>query len=151
MSQVTQDNLELVVFGFGKEEFGVSTLYVHEIIRITEITSVPNVPEFISGVINLRGEIIPVVNLKECFGMDSFEVEADSMRIVVVEANQLVVGFVVDSVSEVIKISQDVVEPPPGVLSAIDTDYITGVAKLENRLLALLDIEALLNYLENQK
>ena len=144
-TQGSSQQLQLVTFRLGKEEFGVEILKVHEIIRMMQITQVPKAPDFVYGVINLRGKVIPIVSLRKRFGLDKGEEQDQNLRIIVVELSQVVVGFIVDSVSEVLKISRDIVEPPPPVVAGIESDYITGVAKLEDRLVILLDLEHLLS------
>ncbi|HYF03695.1 MAG TPA: chemotaxis protein CheW [Patescibacteria group bacterium] len=137
--------LQLVSFTLGEEEFGINILQVQEINRLVNITRVPNSPDFVEGVINLRGKIIPIVDLRKRFGMPSAD-DTKNSRIVVVELSlSKVIGFLVDSVQEVLRISSSVVEPPPAMVGNIAADYITGVGKLEDRLLILLDLEKVLN------
>jgi purine-binding chemotaxis protein CheW len=136
--------LQLVTFHVGKEEFGVDILDVREINRLMDITRVPHAPEFVEGVINLRGQVIPVVDLRRRFGLDAGERDKNN-RIVVLELGGKVVGFLVDSVSEVLRVSTALVEPPPSIAGGIDSDYIRAVVKLEDRLLVLLDLHRLLN------
>jgi purine-binding chemotaxis protein CheW len=138
----TEDLLQLVTFGVGEEEFAVPILAVQEINRMMEITRVPQSPPFVVGVINLRGKIIPVVDLRRKFGMAETEQTKDH-RIIVVEVQNRVIGFTVDRVSEVLRISQDVVDTAPAMVTGIDTDYVEGVGKLEDRLLILLSLERL--------
>lgn len=136
--------LQLVTFSIGEEEFGVDILKVQEIIRTMEITKVPRAPEFVEGVINLRGKVIPIIDLRRRFGLDFKEHDKDT-RIIVIEINNIVVGFVVDAVSEVLRIPTNTVEPPPPVVAGVDSDYISGVGKLQDRLLILLDLDKLLS------
>ncbi len=136
--------LQLVTFSIGGEEFGVEILTVQEIIRMLEITRVPKAPDFVEGVINLRGKVIPIIDLRKRFGLDSKSHDKNT-RIVVIEINKMIVGFVVDSVSEVLRIPADTVEPPPPVVAGLDSEYISGVGKLEDRLLILLDLDRLLS------
>ncbi|MBI5017384.1 MAG: chemotaxis protein CheW [Deltaproteobacteria bacterium] len=136
--------LQLVTFHVGQEEFGVDILDVREINRLMDITRVPHAPEFVEGVINLRGQVIPVVDLRRRFGLEAAGRDKNN-RIVVLELGGKVVGFLVDSVSEVLRVSKTLVEPPPAIAGGIDTDYIRGVVKLEDRLLVLLDLQRLLN------
>lgn len=137
--------LQLVSFTLGEEEFGIDILQVQEINRLVNITRVPNSPDFVEGVINLRGKIIPIVDLRKRFGMATTEYTKNT-RIVVVELqSSKVVGFLVDSVQEVLRISSGVVEPPPPMVGNIAADYITGVGKLDDRLLIMLDLEKVLN------
>ncbi len=134
--------LQLVSFHVGGEEFGLDILRVQEIIRVQQLTRVPNSPAFVEGVINLRGKVIPVISLRQVFGLD--EVEQDKQtRIVVIEVKGTVVGFMVDSVSEVLRIPTETVEPPPR-LGKVQREYVHGVGKLDNRLLILLDVDRLM-------
>jgi purine-binding chemotaxis protein CheW len=108
-----------------------------------EVTQVPNSPEYVDGVINLRGKVIPVIDLRRRFGIDRKEHDKNT-RIIVVDLNGIVVGFVVDAVKEVLRIPRSVTEPPPSFTTDVSADYITGVGKLEDRLLILLDLERVL-------
>jgi purine-binding chemotaxis protein CheW len=136
--------LQLVTFSTGDEEFGVDILRVQEIIRTMAITKVPKSPEFVEGVINLRGKVIPIIDLRRRFGLQSKEHDKHT-RIIVIEINTMIVGFVVDSVSEVLRIPASTVEPPPPVVAGLESEYISGVGKLEDRLLILLDLDRLLS------
>jgi purine-binding chemotaxis protein CheW len=140
---------QLVTFHLDGEEFAVDILKVQEIIRMMDLTRVPNTPEFIQGVINLRGKVVPVIGLRQRFGLPHREGDAQS-RIVVVEVAGTVAGLVVDSVSEVLRISEAVVEPPPKLVR-MDRDYISGVGKLPDRLLMLLDVDRLMNDAEKEQ
>ena len=142
----TSEILQLVGFKIGQEEFGINILAVQEIIKIIDITRVPNASEFIEGVINLRGRIIPIVHLRKRLGMPVIETDKNT-RIIVVEINDKTIGFIVDEVQEVLRISADITEKPPELVSGVDSEYITAVAKLDDRLLILLDLEkTLANY-----
>ena len=136
--------LQLVTFSTGDEEFGVDILKVQEIILPMAITKVPKAPEFVEGVINLRGKVIPVIDLRRRFGLKS-KTQDKYTRIIVIEINQMIVGFVVDSSSEVLRIPANTVEPPPPVVAGLESEYISGVGKLEDRLLILLDLDRLLS------
>lgn len=136
----TEEMFQLVSFTLGAEEFGVDILRVQEINRMVTVTSVPNSPSFVDGVINLRGKVIPIIDLRTRFGMPRKEHDKNT-RIVVIELKNNIVGFVVDAVSEVLRIPRSVCEPPPAIVSGIHADYITAVGKLEDRLLILLDLE----------
>lgn len=149
-SEREQEILQLVTFHVGDEEFGVEILEVREINRMMEITRVPHAPDFVEGVINLRGQVIPVVDLRKRFGLQAVERDK-SARIVVVELGERVVGFLVDSVSEVLRVSRNLVEPPPPIVGGIDAAYIEAVVKLEDRLLILLDLRKLLSRGEAQE
>ena len=136
--------LQLVSFKIGEEEFGVDILKVQEINRMLEVTRVPNTPEHVDGVINLRGKVIPIIDLRRRFGMER-KAHDKNTRIVVVELGGRIVGFVVDAVSEVLRIPKGVTEAPPSICSqGVDADYITAVGKLGDRLLILLDLEKVL-------
>ncbi|MFN3480202.1 MAG: chemotaxis protein CheW [Thermodesulfovibrionales bacterium] len=135
--------LQLVTFKLGDEEYGIDILKVQEINRMTEITSMPKAPFSVEGVINLRGKVIPVVNLRKRFGLDLKEIDSQS-RIIVVDIGSTV-GLIVDSVSEVLRISSDTIEPPPPITGGIGSEHILGIGKLEDRLIILLDIDKLLS------
>ena len=150
-TNVTGDLLQLVIFQLGGEEFGVEIMKVQEIIRMPEITQIPQSPDFVEGVINLRGKIIVVVNLDKRFNLNQKETD-DNSRIIVVEIENNVVGMVVDSVNEVLRIPTSSVEPAPDlVLSQISRDYMKGVGKIDDRLLILLDLAKVLTIEEMNK
>lgn len=140
--------LQLVSFMVGDEEFAIPILSVQEINRMMQITRVPQSPPFVEGVINLRGKIIPVMDLRKRFGLSALENSSDS-RIIVVEvevpgtAQTRVIGFTVDRVNEVLRISESIVEPPPSMVAGADSDYVQGVGKLDDRLLILLSLSKL--------
>lgn len=136
--------LQLVSFKIGNEEFGIDILKVQEIIRLMTITEVPNSPKFVEGVINLRGRVIPVIDLRIKLNMSKIDHNI-STRIIVVDINSSTVGFIVDAVSEVLRIPKSITEPPPSIVAGIDSEYITSVGKLEDRLLILLDLEKILS------
>ncbi|MFA3783825.1 chemotaxis protein CheW [Melioribacteraceae bacterium 4301-Me] len=131
--------LQLVSFRVNKEEYAIDILKVKEIIKVINITQVPNTDDFIEGVINLRGSIIPVVALRTKLGMPKKEPDKDT-RIIVVEIDDKVIGFIVDAVNEVLRISSDLTEKTPEFISNVNMEFISSVAKLENRLLILLDL-----------
>ncbi len=132
--------LQLVTFKLGAEEFGVDILKVQEINKMMSITKIPNAPAFIEGVINLRGKIIPIVDLRKRLGFRDQPYDK-STRIIVVELDGLVLGFIVDSVSEVLRIPGNTIEPPPSMVAGIESEYIEGVGKLDERLLILLELK----------
>ena len=144
-----QDLIQLVTFSIGEEEFGVNILQVQEIIRTMDITKVPRAPEFVEGVINLRGKVIPIVDMRSRFGLEHKEHDKYT-RIIVIEIEMIIVGFVVDSVSEVLRIPANSVQPPPPVVAGMESDYIDGVGKLDDRLLILLDLDSLLDNEEKE-
>lgn len=134
--------LQLVTFEVAGEEFAVDILSVQEINRMMELTRVPQSPPEVEGVINLRGRIIPVIDLRKRFGMGAAD-RTDSNRIIVVEVHGRVIGFIVDRVHEVLRIDGGIVEPAPAMVCSIDSEFIAGVGKLQDRLLILLDINKL--------
>lgn len=138
------DDLQIVTFRVGDEDFSVPILKVQEIIRMSEITKVPRSPDFVEGVINLRGKVIPVIDLRKRFGLEVTE-KTNETRTIVVDCEGKVVGLIVDSVSEVLRLSQSTVEPPPDIVGGVDSEYISGVGKLNDRLVILLDIDKVLS------
>ena len=135
-----QSEKQLVVFDLANEVYGMDIGVVLEIIRMQEITKVPRTPEFVEGIINLRGKIIPVVDLRKRFSLPVTDETADN-RIVVVDIDGQGIGMVVDAVSEVLRIPMDAIEPPSSLITSQDSDYIRGIAKVEDRLVILLDLE----------
>ena len=133
------DELQLVSFTIGSEEFGVDILKVQEINRTVEITRVPQAPHYVEGVINLRGKVIPIIDLRKRFGLELKEYDKNT-RIVVVDIEGNVMGMIVDSVSEVLRLPANTIEPPPELVTGINAEYIKGVAKLQDRLLIFLDL-----------
>jgi purine-binding chemotaxis protein CheW len=129
----------LVTFQLGREEYGIEIASVQEIIRATDITPVPGAPAHVRGVINLRGKIIPVVDLRTRFALPQAEA-SEAQRIVVVELGVKRIGMLVDSVSQVIRISSGVVEEMPEEATSIDENFIKGVGKLDSRLIIILDL-----------
>lgn len=136
-------DLQLVGFRIGRETFGLPIALVREIVRVPEITFVPNAPEYIEGVINLRGRIIPVVDLRKRFGEKITEPNKRN-RIVVAELEGRRVGLIVNSASEVLKIAPSEIEAPHEVFQEGELNYITGVGKLKGRLVILLDLNRIL-------
>lgn len=136
--------LQLVSFNIGTEEFGVDILKVQEINRMVEITKVPQAPHYVEGVINLRGKVIPIVDLRKRFNLELKEHDKNT-RIVVVDIGGNIMGMIVDSVSEVLRLPADTVEPPPEIVTGINSEYIKGVAKLDDRLLIFLDLSKVID------
>jgi purine-binding chemotaxis protein CheW len=141
--QVHEELLQFVGFHVGGEEFVINILRVQEIIRTQQLTRVPNSPDCMEGVMNLRGKIIPVIALRKRFGLAEAAPDKQN-RIVVVEIQGAVLGFAVDAVSEVLRIPAGTVEPPPR-LGPVEREYVAGVGKLGDRLLILLDTDRLLS------
>jgi purine-binding chemotaxis protein CheW len=135
--------LQIVGFRIGRETFGVPISLVHEIVRVPEITSVPDSPGFVEGVINLRGKIVSVIDLRKRFGEAATSTDRKNRILVAAVAGKLV-GLIVDAASEVLKISESEIGPPPGVFSEDDVHYVTGVAKHHDRLIILIDLNKIL-------
>lgn len=144
---VSSDELQLVSFNIGTEEFGVDILKVQEINRMVEITKVPQAPHYVEGVINLRGKVIPIVDLRKRFNLELKEYDKDT-RIVVVDIGGNIMGMIVDSVSEVLRLPSNTIEPPPEIVTGINSEYIKGVAKLDDRLLIFLDLSKVIDVSE---
>ncbi|MBI1938127.1 MAG: chemotaxis protein CheW [Ignavibacteriales bacterium] len=142
--------LQLVSFMIGDEEFGVDILLVQEIIRMLQVTKVPNAPDFVDGVINLRGRIIPVIDLRCKLGIPRKEHDKNT-RIIVVEVSGKTIGFIVDAVTEVLRIPSSITEAPPEIVTGINSEFINAVGKLEDRLLILIDIEKVLTTSEKME
>jgi purine-binding chemotaxis protein CheW len=141
---------QVVGFRIGNETYGVRIASVREIVRVPQITSVPNAPEAIEGVINLRGKIIPVMDLRKRFG--DKDVKSDKRnRILVVELENKLLGLIVTSASEVLKIPPSEIESPGTVFAEGESSYVTGVGKLKGRLVIILDIARLLRQPEFKK
>jgi purine-binding chemotaxis protein CheW len=139
-----EKDLQVVGFRIGNETYGVRIASVREIVRVPEITSVPNAPETIEGVINLRGKIIPVMDLRKRFRLAEIVTDKKN-RILVVELENKLLGLIVNSASEVLKISPSDIEAPGTVFAEGESGYVTGVGKLKGRLIILLDINKLLH------
>lgn len=138
------DLLQLVGFNLGREEFGVDILMVQEINRMLAITQVPRAPGFVEGVINLRGRVIPIISLRKRFGLPKREHDKNT-RVIVVEIETKTFGMVVDGVNEVLRLPKDTVEPPPPIVAGVGAEYISGIGKLDGKMLILLDLSKLMS------
>jgi len=144
--------MQLVGFNIGTELFGVSILMVQEIIRSAPITTVPNSPDFIEGIINLRGNIVPVIDLRKRLNIYREDMDYEKSWILILNVNDRVTGFIVDFVTKVLKINENTVEPPPDIVVAgLESQYIRGVCKLDKNLLILLDFNRILRIDEFKK
>lgn len=143
-SQQESDLLQLVGFRLDKEEFAIDILNVNEILKMMEVTEIPNTNNYIKGIVNIRERIIPIVDTREILNLPQKD-NNDNTRIIVVEIKEKTVGFIVDEVTEVLRIPKRKTEPPPELVTTnIKSTYITSVARLKDRLLIMLDLQKLL-------
>lgn len=139
------EEIKVIVFGLANEEYGIEVEKVRTIERMIPITRVPKTPAFIKGVINLRGVVLPVIDLRGRFNLAETE-QTESSRIIIVAVNDLEVGFIVDTANDVIDIDTDTIDSPPEVVGGIKAKYLHGVAKIgDNRLLIMLNLAEVLN------
>ncbi len=136
-------SMQIVSFRLAQEEYGIEITQVREIILMGEITHVPQTADYIKGLINLRSVVIPIVDLRLRFGLKQKDT-TDETRIMVVNVSGKTIGIIIDAVSEVLRIAQDQISPPPATVAGLGREYLTGLVKLENRLLILLDINKIL-------
>ena len=142
--------IQLVSFTLDEVEYGIDILQVHEILRIPELTRLPNTPSYIKGVINLRGNVIPVVDVRERFGFPQIEV-TDLTRIIVIEAEARQIGLFVDNVSQVIRISEKNIDPPSDLMEGVSEEFITGIGRLKDHLIVILNLTNILFETENER
>jgi purine-binding chemotaxis protein CheW len=135
---------QIVVFEIGSEDFGVEISSVESIIKMQPVTRLPHTPEFVEGVTNLRGKVLPVIDLRKRFGLPPKEADKNS-RIIVVSLGETETGMIVDAVSEVLTIPEGAVETAPAITTHVDSAFITGIAKLDPRLVILLDLQKILS------
>ncbi|HVO40845.1 MAG TPA: chemotaxis protein CheW [Spirochaetia bacterium] len=133
---------QFISFSVGDEEYGLELLRVKEVIRVREITWLPKAPSFVKGIINLRGDVIPIIDLRDKFGLEAKEATAHT-RVIVVEVEGKLMGMVVDSASQVVRIPADQIDPPP-VFGAVSQEFITGVGKIDDKLIVILNSDAIL-------
>lgn len=138
---------QVVSFRLGNEEYGLNIMLVQEIILMGDITEIPEVPAYIRGLINLRGKVIPIIDLRLRFGLEAGP-EDEHTRIIVVNASGVVFGIVVDAVNEVLRIDPNKVEKPPQGLITLEQAYIDGLLKLEQKIMILLNIETILSQVD---
>ncbi len=137
---MSTEEIQLVTFRLGTEEYGINIMQVQEIIRLPDIVWVPKTRSFVEGIINLREQVIPVVDLAKRLGVSS-EGRTDDTRVVIANIQGSLVGLVVDSVSEVMRIRKEDIEPLPEIMTASNEKCLKGIAKLDDRLIILLDLE----------
>jgi purine-binding chemotaxis protein CheW len=148
--KLSLNEIKVIVFRLRDEEYGVEVNQVRSIERMQKITRVPRTASFVKGVINLRGVVTPIINLRSRFDLEE-EVATESTRIIIVALDDMEVGLIVDAANDVIDVPMDAIEPPPEVVGGIEADYLRGVAKLDQRLLILLNLDKVLNADELKK
>ena len=148
--QLSGEKIQVVSFHLGNEEYGVDISQVQEIIRMVDITHVPRAPHFMEGVINLRGQLIPIIDLRTRFGMGRQD-HTKNTRIIVTEIATKRVGIIVDSVSEVLNLPIENVEEAPEMIAGVGTEYISGVGKMNDRLIILLELQKVISTAEKQE
>lgn len=136
-------SFQIVSFTVGKEEYGVHIEDVQEIVRMPSITRLPQTESFIKGVINLRGNVIPVIDMRERFGMEKTEYTGTT-RVIVVKMEEKLVGMIVDTVSQVLELSQDDVSDPPEIIHGLSREYIEGIGRVNDAMIILLRIQKVL-------
>lgn len=141
---------QYVVFKLGKEEYGIDIMNVTEIIQYQESVKVPNSPKFIEGIINYRGKVIPIICLKKKFGIED-SLRDGNTRIIVINLNEKQIGFIVDEASQTVRIDDANIDPTPDIIVGIERRYITGVGKIDDRLIILIDLEKVLTDEEKEK
>ncbi len=141
---------QLVVFSIGNEFYGVDVDAVESIIKMQEITRLPHAPEFVEGITNLRGAVVPILDLRKRFGLEASEATRDT-RIMIVNMNNTNVGMVVDSVTQVVRISAESIDPPPQMAMTVNSAFIKGIAKLDEMLIILLDLKKVLTVDEYER
>ncbi|WP_184662767.1 chemotaxis protein CheW [Texcoconibacillus texcoconensis] len=140
----TMNDMKVIVFQLKNEEYGVAVEQVRSIERVQHITRVPRTPDFVKGVINLRGVVTPIIDLRSRFNIEEVDY-SDSSRVIIVSVGEMDVGLIVDNANDVIDIPANAIEPPPEVVGGLEAEYLRGVAKLEKRLLILLNLDKVLN------
>ena len=140
----TQDVKQLISFTIGEEEYGLDLLRVKEVIRMRQITWLPKAPSCVKGIINLRGDVIPIVDLRDRFGLKTIENTATT-RVIVVEVEGRLVGIVVDSASQVVRVPADQFDPPPPMAGKTAQRFITGVGKMDEKLIITIDVDRILS------
>lgn len=141
---------QLVIFELGTENFGIDIASVEGIVKVQEITKIPKAPSYLEGITNLRGDVLPVIDMQKRFGM-SIQEHTKETRIMVANVENVKIGMIVSAVSEVLTIDDSVIEPPPPMVSNINSEFIIGVAKIDKRLVILLDLAKVLTANETKQ
>lgn len=136
----TKQELKVIVFQLKDEEYAIEVDYIQSIERMQHVTRIPRTYPFVTGVMNLRGVITPIINLRKRFGIEEKEFD-EATRILVISKDQLEIGIIVDGANDVIDIPVEKIEPPPEVIGGVEADYLRGVVKLDKRLFTLLNLE----------
>lgn len=144
---VEQESIKVIVFQLADKEYAIPVSHVQGIEKLMHITRVPKTEKYVKGVINLRGVVTPIVDLRERFELPISEQE-ETTRIIIISLEDMEVGFVVDSANDVLDIPADSIEPQPEVVGSLEEEFISGVAKIDKRLLILLHLEKVLNPLK---
>lgn len=149
--ETSHELTQLVSFHLDNEEYGLEVLKVREIIRMVNITSMPNTPPYVEGIINLRGKVIPIVSMRRRFGLIDMEYNSHT-RVIIMDVDGELLGFTVDSVSEVIRVSASEIQPSPSIAAGgIDQEFISGVINHDNRLLVLLNLDMMFSIEEKDQ
>ncbi len=143
-------SLQSILFKMGNETYGLPIEAIKEIIKPLPLTRFPKSPPYVEGIIDLRGSILPIINLRRLFGLDPIPLTDDS-RFIDIHLEGMQVGIVVDAVSEVVRIRAGEIEPAPAIIAGIDGKYLSGIARVDSRLILLLDLEATFSPLQNAK
>ncbi|MCT2535956.1 chemotaxis protein CheW [Aquibacillus koreensis] len=141
------DAIKIIIFKLHNQEYGANITQIRSIEKLQDVVKVPQTSDFIKGIINLRGQVTPIIDLKQRLGMQETE-KTDQTRVLIASMNNIEVGLIVDSATDVIDIETSLIEETPEMVQGVDSKYLNGVAKLDNRLLLLLDLENVLNYKE---
>lgn len=145
--EMTDSEIQLAIFTVGGDNYAMDIMKIKEIIKPLKITPLPNVPDFIEGVINLRGALIPVISMRERFGFVPDEGHKNA-RIIIMAMRKIIVGIIVDSVEEIISVPLKDVQPPPKIAKGIDSEYLKGICRMGDEALVLLDLEKILTTTE---
>ncbi len=147
-SDATEHETQVVTFQLAKEEYAIDILQVQEIVMMTNITRMPKAPHFIEGIVNLRGQMIPIIDMRKRFALGETEHDAET-RIIIVDIGEIV-GMVVDGVRDVIRLPDSAISPPPPMIQGISADYLKGIGQFDERLLIMLDLEKVLTAEEHE-
>ncbi|WP_078593728.1 chemotaxis protein CheW [Evansella clarkii] len=142
-----ENTIKVIVFQLHNEQYGVNIQQVRSIEKLLNVTPVPGTADFIKGVINLRGDITPIIDLKDRLQIGKTEY-TDHTRVLIINIESIQMGLIVDNATDVLDIEQSIIDAPPEVIGGVTEEYLSGVAKIDDRLLILLDLERILNFQE---